>query len=181
VPPQREHVFLSHVIFVSSGSGLSTGQLRSACSGRPFGKLAVVSGRLFMTLPSAESCWFLSFLSSTVPILQHWTTSVKCYQEIKQKSFPLLFTGQDRADCVGCGTMESNVRSFARPVTPGQPVMPGRMVRVVDLSSPFFSWEGWVKNAFTGNDTRQYVQIICAHSGFQFPALTFSTEQVTDV
>lgn len=84
---------------------------------------------------------------------------------------------------------DNKVVPFSRPTTHVQEVLqsphakPDRqMVRVIDIESPFFSWEGWIYNVLAqGEEEKKYVQIICAHSGFQFPALTFSTDQLARV
>jgi len=57
-----------------------------------------------------------------------------------------------------------------------------KLVRVVDITSPFFSWEGIVCNVLAqGDEPKQYVQIQCSHNGFQFPALTFAADQLMEV
>lgn len=72
-----------------------------------------------------------------------------------------------------------NVKLFVRRA-PVQ-VAP-KLVRVVDITSPFFSWEGIVSNVLAaGEEPKQYVQISCSLNGFQFPVLTFSTEQLMEV
>lgn len=74
----------------------------------------------------------------------------------------------------------SEVVQFSRPTKTQKSDKP--MVRVIDVTSPFFTWEGWVSNVLaSGEEGKQYVQIICAHSGFQFPALTFSVDQLAKV
>lgn len=75
---------------------------------------------------------------------------------------------------------DNKVVSFARPST--KQTTERQMVRVIDITSPFFSWEGWICNVLAqGEEDKKYVQIMCAHSGFQFPALTFSTDQLVNV
>lgn len=54
------------------------------------------------------------------------------------------------------------------------------MYRVVDIKSPFFNWEGWLEETIV-TDRGEFIKILCAHSGFQFPHLTFGKNQVIQV
>lgn len=55
----------------------------------------------------------------------------------------------------------------------------GSLVRVLNVLSPFFTWEGYVTNMFDGPfDTGKFVQILCAHKGVEFPIFTFNIDAV---
>lgn len=71
-----------------------------------------------------------------------------------------------------------NVKEFTQKKSISFTAKP--MYRVIDITSPFFIWEGWLHDTIPMNDP-EFIQIICAHNGFQFPALTFNKLQVIEI